>query len=151
MQMKQPSFHTMLRIFSFFLIASTILAIFPASGTIFTRDGTELDEAGLKTLLENSAPSYNESEVMFFFDKKCGACGPAHNFIEAYLEENPDNPIESIDLAEGPEKMIRFRELKTTFNREKVYIPVIYIGPVALEGTDDVMTYFKDVYSWYTT
>lgn len=131
------------------IIAIIIVGVFPATATIFTTDGKEINETGLDSLMEKPSPINESSQVLFFYDPECGACQPVHDYLESYLKENPDTILDSIDLADGNDKMDRFNEMKLTYNREKIYIPVVFFGPVALEGTDDIMTYFDEVYAWY--
>lgn len=121
----------------------------PVSATIFTINGTELDEAGLMSYLEKPAPAFEEPVILYFYDPHCGSCSAIHDFWETYLKENPDTILEQVNLEEGPEQMDRFKEFSETYKRDKAFIPLVYIGPVALEGTDDIKNYFDMVYSWY--
>jgi len=120
----------------------------PTSATIFCQNGTELDDVALASYLEKPAPAFTEPMIVFFYDPNCGACGPAHEFIDSYLKEHPKVVIEQVNL-EGAEQMDRFKEYVEMYNREKIYIPVIYIGPIGLEGADDIKNNFEKVYSWY--
>ena len=131
-----------------FLLAVMVCFTFPASATIFTNNGTEIDESTLENLMQSPAPSDNTSDIQFFYDPECGACGPVHEYLDEYMAENPDTEVQSLNFTEGASVMDRFSELKAEYSREKVYIPVIFFGPVALEGTDDILTYFEDVYTW---
>lgn len=55
-----------------------------------------------------------------------------------------------INISNGTEEMGKFNQTKIDFHREKVYIPVIYFGDVALEGDPDIISNFESVYGWYS-
>ena len=126
------------------------LALFssPVSATIFTINGTELDEEGLITYLKTPAPAFQEPVIIYFYDPHCGSCSATQDFWKTYLKEHPDTILEQVSLEEGAH-MDRFKEFTETYNRDKAYIPLVYIGPVGLEGKDDIKHYFDMVYSWY--
>jgi hypothetical protein len=44
----------------------------------------------------------------------------------------------------------RLNDLLFDYHREWMNIPVMFIGPVALEGTDEIINGFEEVYVWYT-
>jgi len=131
------------------LFVGLAISFFPVSAAIFIEDGTELDETALITYLEEPAPEFETPVVIYFYDPNCGACMPVHDFWDTYLKENPDVILEQVNLEEGSEQMDRFKKFAEEFHREKAFIPLAYIGPVSLEGTDDIRNYFDMVYTWY--
>lgn len=132
------------------LIIGMSMVMAPVSATFFIEDGSEIDKDGLLELISGEAPEYAEDAVVFFYDPGCGACTPAHEFLLEYIEEQPDTKVQLLDLSNSTEERDRFNELKKQFNRQTVYTPVLYIGPVAVEGYTEIMENFEDVYSWYT-
>lgn len=49
---------------------------------------------------------------------------------------------------QGEEALLN--DLLFEYHREWMNIPIIFIGPVALEGTDEIINGFEEVYDWYT-
>lgn len=150
--MKHTFFHDMNRILAIGIISFLIVLIvapFPIAAAIYSEDGTKLDESDLQVILGDPVLSYDTPQVLFFYDPDCGACSPVHEYLDAYLEDNPDVVIEYINLEDGPDQMSQFKEITEIFNQEKLFIPLVCIGPVALEGPDDVLIHFESVYSWY--
>ena len=131
------------------LFVGLAISFFPVSAAIFIEDGTELDEAALITYLEEPAPEFETPVVIYFYDPHCGSCMQVRDFWDTYLKENPDVILEQVNLEEGSEQMDRFTEFAEAFHREKAFIPLAYIGPVSLEGADDIKNYFDMVYTWY--
>jgi hypothetical protein len=148
-RMQNVSWKLIMKIITSFIFISLIIAFFPVSATIFIEDGTELDEQGLIQYLKEPAPDFEKPGAIYFYDPNCGACMPVHDFWDTYLKENPDVILEQVNLEEGADQMDRFKEFSQSYNREKTFIPLVYLGPVALEGTDDIKNYFDIVYTWY--
>ncbi|NLV26330.1 MAG: hypothetical protein GXY48_04065 [Methanomicrobiales archaeon] len=146
--MNNLAIYTKIKIFTFLFVTLSILII-SASATIFTENGDEIDADGLHRLIADDAPEYSTDSIVFFYDPECGSCIPAHEYLESYIEENPDTLVIIHNIDNSQEDWDLFNEFKNTFNREKVFVPVIYIGPVALEGHEDIEAYFNDVYAWY--
>ena len=148
-EMKNMSLKPIFRMIVALLFVGLAISFFPVSASIFIEDGTEPDEAALITYLEEPAPEFETPVVIYFYDPNCGACMPVHDFWDTYLKENPDIMLEQVNLEEGSEQMDRFTEFAEAFHREKAFIPLAYIGPVSLEGADDIKNYFDMVYTWY--
>jgi len=131
------------------MVIALFLSVSPAAATIFSEDGSELTASNLYELT-NTTPPEEKEPVVFLYDPDCGSCAPAHEYLTGYLQEHPDIEVEMLSLSEGTKGKETYDERKAAFHREKVYIPVMYIGPVALEGPSDIQTHFEDVYRWYT-
>jgi thiol-disulfide isomerase/thioredoxin len=138
-----------LKMISSLLIISLAIFFTPASAVIFIEDGSELDESALLKYLEEPAPAFEEPVVIYFYDPHCGACSPVHDFLDSYLEENPETILEQVSLEEDPEGMDKFREFSDAYKRDKTFIPLMFIGPVGLEGTNEITDYFDMTYNWY--
>ncbi|HWQ65254.1 MAG TPA: hypothetical protein VN372_00110 [Methanospirillum sp.] len=133
-----------------FCLCGLISLISPASATIFQLDGAVIEETDLYALTNSSGESVNMSDpIIFFYDPDCGACAAAHEFINGYLAEHPDQEMSLVNIAEGEEQMRQFDDNKTRFNREGVSVPVLYIGPVALEGSGTIKTHTAETIAWY--
>ena len=132
------------------LVIGLYLSVFPVSATIFTKEVSNLSEPELYELTNGTAPTEVKEPVYFLYDPECGSCAPAHEYLKAYLEQHPDVNVKMLSLSEGTEGKDKYDELKAAFHREKVYIPVMYIGPIALETSHDIEANFEDVYRWYT-
>lgn len=120
----------------------------PASAEFFIK-GMDLTEDEFKEYILTNEPEYLEESIIFFHDPNCGSCIPAHEFLEEYLLEYPDTELLMISLADGTESREMFDEMKAKFERNPVFVPVLYIGPVALEGYDEIKDYFEETYQWY--
>lgn len=132
------------------LIIFTCIAVPMVSATIFTKEGSELSEGQLHEFIKTSQSAGGERMVTYFYDPYCESCLKAEAFIEPYLSNHPDVKIVKYNVSNGTEEMDLFNQGKAGYNREKVFIPVMYFGPVALEGPDDIARNFEDVYAWYT-
>ena len=119
----------------------------PASAEFFIK-GMDLTEDEFNEYILTNEPEYVEDSIIFFHDPGCGACIPAHEFLEEYLLEYPDTEILMMSLSSG-ESRDMFNQKKAEFERSPVFVPVLYIGPVALEGYDEIRDYFEETYLWY--
>jgi len=133
-------------VFIFFLIIS----IFPACATIFLEDGSNLTPSELYTLTNETKPDNTTSPVVFFYDPECGSCGPAHEYIEKYHSEHPESNISIVNLSADRESEAELNYYYSSYKRDFMYIPVVFIGPVGLEGNEEIISGFEDVFNWYT-
>ena len=134
-------------IFLMFLIS---LFISPVSATIFSQDGSNMTEAALYMLTNNTAPIANNQSIEFFYDPECGACTPTHEYMEQYLSEHPGTNVTMVNLSSGPEAQDLLNERYIAYHREFLNIPVVFVGPIGLEGTKEIISNFEGVYHWYT-
>ncbi len=133
-----------------FILIGMILSVFPASATIFFEDGANRTVSDVYTLMNTTKPADDGRPIVFFYDPDCGSCIPAHEYLTTYIAEHPGTPVEMVNLSYNQEGEDRLNDLLHTYHREWMNIPVMFIGPVALEGTDEIINGFEDVYSWYT-
>lgn len=138
-----------MRILVILTILGSGIAVPMVSGTIFTKDGSEISEAQLYELTNSTRVSDEESSVIFFYDPECESCMKVEEFIEPYLVKHPDTKIEKFSIANGTDEMGKFEDQKIVFHREKVFVPVMFFGSVALEGSADIVNNFESVYSWF--
>jgi len=126
----------------------TLLAI-PVSATIFSENGSNVTASDLYNLTNSTMTFPGNISPAFFFDPNCGACGPAHEYIETYAKDHPGMDLHVVNLSAGNESQDLLNAYYGTYNREWMNIPVAFIGPIGLEGTDEVINNFDGLYSWY--
>lgn len=124
-------------------------ATLPVSATIFSEDGSNLTAADLANLTNSTDYGSMSGTATLFFDPECSPCKPVHTYIEKYLTEHPGTNVTMVDLSKGNESEDLMNEYYLNYHREWMSIPVLFIGPVGLEGTDEILTGFEGVYKWY--
>ena len=125
--------------------------IIPGSATVFVEDGKELTIDDLYEMVNTTKPANNSAPVVFFYDPECGPCIPVHEYLEKYISDHPVVEVEMVNLSAGPESEAMMSNLFIQHNRSMMNTPVIFFGPVGLEGTDEIINRFEMVYRWYTT
>lgn len=125
--------------------------IIPGSATVFVEDGKELTIDDLYEMVNTTKPANNSAPVVFFYDPECGPCIPVHEYLEKYISDHPVVEVEMVNLSAGPESEAMMSNLYIQHNRSMMNTPVIFFGPVGLEGTDEIINGFEMVYRWYTT
>jgi len=125
--------------------------IIPGSATVFVEDGKELTINDLYEMVNTTKPANNSAPVVFFYDPECGPCIPVHEYLEKYISDHPVVEVEMVNLSAGPESEAMMSDLYIQHNRSMMNTPVIFFGPVGLEGTDEIINGFEMVYRWYTT
>jgi len=131
---------------AFFFIILSFIAL-PAQAVVFNSDGAELNETSLQGFLQTTHAMYT-GPVNFFFESDCISCLPAVFFLDDYVTSNPETDLieHALSTSEIP---LQLQDLTQLHNRTSVNLPVVFIGPVGIEGTEDIVRYFSDVYSWY--
>jgi len=132
------------------ILTGMLLSITPASAVIFFEDGSNRTVSEVYDLMNTTHPAEDGSSVVFFYDPTCDACTPAHEYLKTYIAEHPGTNVEMVNLSEGQAAKDRMNDLYIAHHREWLNIPVIFIGPVGLEGTDEITMGFEEVNSWYT-
>jgi len=133
-----------------FILIGMSLSVFPASATIFFEDGANRTVADVYDLMNTTKPAEDGRPIVFFYDPECGSCIPAHEYITTYIEEHPGTTIEMVNLSNNQEGEEQLNGILYDYHREWMNIPVMFIGPVALEGTDEIINGFEEVHVWYT-
>ena len=128
---------------------SIIISLSPASATIFSDNGTDLTPTELFNITNETKPVNTTNPVVFFFDPECGSCKPVHEFLLKYISEHHDVKIVMVNLSAEKNGKDMLDSYYLEYKRQLEYVPVVFIGPVGLEGTDDIIAGFKDVYNWY--
>ena len=136
---------------TFLTLILMCFSVFPATAVIFSEDGSNHTESELYNLTNNTKPVELNRTAIFFYDPECNYCKPAYAYMEKYLSEHPGSQVEVVNLSQGQEAEERLNDHYIAYNREWMNIPVMFIGPVGLEGTDAIINNFESVYNWYTT
>jgi hypothetical protein len=124
-------------------------SVFPVSATIFFEDGANRSVAEVYDLISTTKPPDDCSPVVFFYDPDCESCIPVHEYLTTYIGEHSGTKIEMLNLSNNLGEEQRLNNLLYDYHREWMNVPVVFIGPVALEGTDDIINGFEEVYVWY--
>lgn len=132
-----------------FIFIGIFLFVLPTSGTIFYEDGSNLTPSVLKVLTNSTYAGEHNRSVVFFYDSDCGACKPVEEYFATYLTKHPKDKIEIVNLSSGKKAEDRLNNLDILFHREWMNVPVVFVGPVGIEGTTDIIDNFESVYSWY--
>ena len=132
------------------LVMVMSIGILPVGATIFAEDGSELTIEDLLVMVNTTKPGDNSAPVVFFYDPECGPCIPVHDYLEKYLSGHPDVTVEMVNLSAVPEAEARMSDLYRHHNRDMMNTPVIFFGPMGLEGTDEIINDFEMLYHWYT-
>lgn len=131
------------------IILGSATAVSMVSATIISKDGSELNESQLYELTNSTPVPATEKSVKYYYDPDCESCQKAEDYIEPYLVNHPDTKIVKINVSNGTEELDKFNQTIKDFNREKIYIPLIVFGSVALEGDPDIIKHFESVYTWF--
>jgi hypothetical protein len=126
-----------------------VAALSPVCATIFTVNGSDITETELYELTNGTSPSGEIDPVTYFYDPDCESCQEAGEFFTTFLTANPEVPLEKLNIFNETGEVQKFYEFKTRFSRENLYVPVVFVGPVGLEGASDIRSNFRDVYQWY--
>ena len=136
------------RMVVFLIFMGMSLAVFPVSATIFFEDGANRTVSDVYDLMNTTKPADNARAAVFFYDPECDACTPAHDYLKTYIAQHPGTNVEMVNLSDGQGAKDRLNDLYTAYHREWLNIPVIFIGQVGLEGTDEITNGFEEVYTW---
>ena len=148
MNRKRPS--SLLTYTGALFLALMSLSVFPASGTIFSEDGSNMTEETLYTLTNQTIPADTNRTIEFYYDPECGACTPAHEYMEQYLANHTGTQVTLVNLSSGQGAEDQLNERYIAYHREYLNIPVVFIGPVGLEGTREIIRNFEGLSTWYT-
>lgn len=77
---------------------------------------------------------------VFAYRPGCGDCDRALPLVEAYKAAHPEQPIEFLDLATGPDAVDRFTALTDRYGTRSK-IPVLFAGDLAVAGVDEIQSF----------
>ena len=133
----------------FLIILGIGLTVTPSSAHIFTTGGSNFTPSELYELTNSSKIIEQNDSVIFFYDSVCGSCVPAQLYLETYNAEHPDVTVEMVDIIAKPGNEDRLNQYSHAYNHDFINVPVVFIGPVVLQGSDEIKTKFEGVYNWY--
>lgn len=133
----------------FLTFMMTMMSVSPVSAIMFTEKGSDITVSDLYEMTNSSAPSGDPVRVVYFYDPDCESCQEAEKFFETYLAGHSEVSIEKFNIYNESGEIDQFNEYKTKFNRETLYVPVVFIGQAGLEGSADISAHFEELYQWY--
>nr|WP_319539874.1 hypothetical protein [uncultured Methanospirillum sp.] len=120
---------------------------FSVQALVFNSEGIELNSTEIQDLLADSYAIYTGPAILFS-DNSCALCLPAIHYLNQYLISHPETDLIG-HTTSSLEEQWQLEIFATLHNRKVVNLPVIFIGPIGIEGTDDIIRYFTEIYSWY--
>jgi cytochrome c biogenesis protein CcdA len=116
----------------------------PASAEIFVKNGSSIPDGTPADLLIQEIMSSDEPiSTAFFYNTHCGACHQAREHLNELAQIHPEIYPASYDLFNNTTNSRAFDETKQAYNQKFISYPVIFIGPVVLEGNEAISTYYE--------
>ena len=110
------------------------------SGAVFLKNGSEVNETYPLPSIMSYGNDTGEGAVLFY-NTHCGACHDVLDFLKNFTPEHPDLSIKTYDLYNNSDNRELFETYKTAYNRSKIYVPVVFIHDVGLEGSKIIIPY----------
>lgn len=132
------------QIITLLLLCSFAMLISSAGAEVFLKNGSAVPDGTPIDTLTQEVQSFNEPiSSAFFYNTHCGACHEALAYLDELAKTYPDIYPASYDLFNNTTNGKLFDEAKIAYNQEHISYPVVFIGPVVLEGNDAIFTYFE--------
>nr|WP_319540862.1 cytochrome c biogenesis CcdA family protein [uncultured Methanospirillum sp.] len=126
------------------LICSLAVLISSASAEVFVKNGSSIpDGTPADLLIQDILASDEPVSTAFFYNTHCGICHEALEYLKGLAEIHPEIYPASYDLFNNTTNGKLFDEAKLAYNQKYISYPVIFIGPVVLEGYDAISTYYE--------
>ena len=90
----------------------------------------------------SSSSNPNQDTILFFYDPSCESCQKVLPFIQDYVKNHPNTPVEFRDISANPENYEQLEQIKTKYTLEKIYVPVVFIGKSYLQGDTNITASF---------
>jgi len=133
-----------LRIITLLLICSLAMLISSASAEVYLKNGSTVpDKTPADILIQEIQASNEPISSAFFYNTHCSACHEALSFLNERAQIHPEIFPVSYDLFNNTTNGKLFDEAKQAYNRNHISYPVVFIGPVVLEGNEAISTYFE--------
>lgn len=142
--------NSFLRIACPVLMVLSIFLITPVSATMFLQNGSEVSGdqlIGVVASSENS--SVTPFPLQFFYNTHCGSCQASLEYLNNFTRNNSDIQIAYHDLYNNSTNMTLYNQYKSRFDRNDIHYPVIFIGEIAIMGSDDIGSYTQPLVLWY--
>jgi len=132
------------RIVLLFLLCSLAMLIPSASAEVYMQNGSMVpDGTPAEVLIQQISASKEPISSAFFYNTHCGACHEARAYLTELAEVHPEIYPASYDLFNNTTNSELFNEAKQAYNQKFISYPVVFIGPVVLEGNDAISTYYE--------
>ena len=126
------------------LLCSLAVLISTASAEVFVKNGSSIpDGTPADLLIQDILASDKPASTAFFYNTHCGVCHEALEYLKGLAEIHPEIYPASYDLFNNTTNGKLFDEAKLAYNQKHISYPVIFIGPVVLEGYDAISTYYE--------
>ncbi len=129
------------------LLLILILPTFSVQAVVFSSEGVELNSSDIHDLLTDSHPIYT-GPVVFFYEYSCTTCLPVIYYLNQYRLSHPETEFIEHTTSSMKTKW-ELEKFAILHNRKVINLPVVFIGPIGIEGTDDIIRLFDNFYSWY--
>lgn len=90
---------------------------------------------------------------VFAYRPGCGDCDRALPIVQAYTANHTEQPIELLDLNNGPEAIKRYVNLSNEANRTagiRTHVPVLFAGGHIVMGSTDIRTFLEETAPFLT-
>ena len=132
------------RFISLLLFCSLAVLISSASAEVFVKNGSSIpDGTPADLLIQEILASDEPISTAFFYNTHCGACHEALEHLKELAEIHPEIYPASYDLFNNTTNGKLFDEAKQAYNQQHISYPVVFIGPVVLEGNEAISTYYE--------
>jgi cytochrome c biogenesis protein CcdA len=130
----------------FLLLCSVAVLISSASAEVFIKNGSSIpDGTPADQLIQEILASDDPITTAFFYNTHCGACHQAVEHLKGLAEIHPEIYPASYDLFNNTTNSKLFDEAKLAYNQQHISYPVIFIGPIVLEGNEAISTYYESL------
>jgi cytochrome c biogenesis protein CcdA len=135
---------TVSRILALLLLCCFAAVMVPASAEVFLQNGSSVPEGtSADQLIGEILSSREPVSTVFFYNLHCSACHESIVYLQELEKRHPGTYPVSYDLFNNTTTHELFQEAKQAYNQQYLSYPVIFIGPVVLEGTGAISTYYE--------
>lgn len=123
------------------VIAGTISSV---GAEVFFRNGSSVPSGTPVDLLIREIKSSDEQpSIAFFYNSHCGGCQDALTYLSNLSRNHPELYPTGYDLLNNTTNGKLFDKTVKEYNQTHFSYPVIFMGPVVLQGSDDISTYYE--------
>ncbi len=128
------------------IICTTLIAACP--GDVIARNGTVLreDSSLLSSAFKTPGGLDGNYSVYFFYNTHCGSCHEAIEYLQNTGRIYRDFSVQFHDLYNNEESHELFERMRDGFNSTYIGYPVVFIGDVAIDGSDSIQDHFTVLY-----
>lgn len=93
--------------------------------------------------VNSSASIPDPTAVHFFYTPLCSSCHKVMPYIEEYGTAHPDILIQYHNIGDNQDDILLFESFRKMHPKEKLFVPVVFIGDEVLIGEDVIFSDFK--------